>query len=99
MATAVIAAWCQCRSGTAGGCHHVSQLLQLARLLELSENELEMWDPDSPTSVACKWMLKHCRAKRGTESDIFRHATGNQVAVALRQVRDPKRVTLGGWRP
>ena len=40
------------RDRKGGGCHHVCQLLQLARLLQLTEVELSQWNPLSPNSVA-----------------------------------------------
>lgn len=81
VATAVVAAWCECTSGAAGGCHHVCQALHLARLLRLTEHELETWDPESPTSRACQWILEHCGGRRGTEFDIFHRATVKEIAV------------------
>lgn len=96
VATCVEAAWCQCQSGAGGGCHHVCQLLQLVRLLQLTEHELETWDPDSPTSVACQWILRHCGGGRNTEFDIFNGATVREVVGELRTLRDPKRVPFGG---
>ena len=55
VATRVIRAPCTCQAGAGGGCHHMCQLLQLTRLLQLTEVELEYWNPKSPTSVACQW--------------------------------------------
>lgn len=44
VATGVQRAWCECQSGAGGGCHHCCQLLQLVRLLQLTERDLETWD-------------------------------------------------------
>lgn len=70
--------------------------LHLVRLLQLTEHELEAWDPKSPTSVACQWILENCRGRRGTEFDVFKGATVKDIAVKLRQLRDPKRAPLEG---
>lgn len=96
VATSVIAASCQCQSGAGGGCHHVCQLLQLVRLLQLTERELLTWDPASPTSVACRWILNNCGGGRGSEDDVFRNKPLTLVAEEIRKLRDPKRVPLPG---
>lgn len=96
VATDVIAAWCECQSGRGGGCHHVCQILQLTRLLSLTDAQLKMWNPDSPTSRACKWIRQNCGVRRGTESDFFHLAPLIDIAVYLRQLRDPKKVALAG---
>lgn len=95
VATRVQRAWCQYQSGAGGGCHHCCQLLQLVRLLQLTEHELETWNPMLPTSVACKWILKNCGGRRG-DSDIFHRKPVAEVAHTLRTLRDPKRKTLTG---
>lgn len=95
VATAVLAAWCQCQSGAGGGCHHCCQLLHLLRLLQLTERELETCNPDSPTSVACQWILRH-HGGRGTEFDQFHLKTLAEVAAVVRTLRDPKRVPFTG---
>ena len=95
VAIAVVWALCECQSGSTGGCHHVCEMLQLARLLAFTDAEMEMWDPDSSTSRACQWIRQTCGAKRGTETDFFHHAPVSDIALTLWQLRDPKKVAIG----
>lgn len=94
--TEVVRASCACQSGAGGGCHHVCQLLQLTRLLQLTENELDTWNPKSPTSVACKWVLSHCGAGRDKDHNIFHRKPMQTIAQDLRTLRDPKKHPFRG---
>lgn len=99
VATKVIRASCTCQSGAGGGCHHVCQLLQLTRLLQLTEIELGSWNPKSPTSVACQWVLKNCGAGRNREQNIMHCEPMEDIARSLRTLRDPKTHPFMGGEP
>lgn len=96
VATKVVVASCECQSGAGGGCHHVCQLLQLTRLLQLTEVELATWNPKSPTSVACHWVLKHCGAGRSKEHNIMHRVPMQKIAQNMRTLRDPKKHPFTG---
>ena len=66
------------------------QLIQLARLLQLTEVELNFWDPTSPTSVACQWVRKNCGAGRNKAKHILHSLPMDKTATTLRTLRDPK---------
>ena len=96
VATKVIFASCECQSGAGGGCHHVCQLLQLTRLLTLTEDELRTWNPHTPTSVACRWILQHCGARRNAEHNIWHRKPVAEIIRGLRVLRDPKNHPFSG---
>lgn len=96
VATRVAAASCSCQGGSGGGCIHVCEMLQLTRLLQLTEVELSTWNPKSPTSVACRWILKNCGAGRDKDHNIMLGVPVTGVAKHLRQLRDPKKHALLG---
>ena len=76
--------------GGRGGVAITCQLLQLTRLLQLTEVELDFWNPKSPTSVACQWVLKNCGAGRNKEENILHCLPMDKIATTLRTLRDPK---------
>lgn len=96
VATKVVRAYCECRAGAGGGCHHVAQLLQLTRLLQLTELELSQWNPKSPTSVACRWVLTHCGAGRDKQRNIMHCKPMENVVKSMRMLRDPKKHPFKG---
>lgn len=96
VATQVVHASCGCHSGAGAGCHHVCQLLQLTRLLQLAEVELSQWNPLSPTSVACKWILDHCGAGRDKNLNVLHRLPLGKIAQSMRTLRDPKKHPFEG---
>ena len=95
VATEVVDAFCTCLVGLPGGCHHVCQLLQLVRLLQMTTIELCQWDPETVTGRACEWMLKHCKGGRDPAHNIFSRMRLPQMAKELRTLRDPNRQGVG----
>lgn len=65
VAKEVIDAFCTCQAGRAGGCHHVSQLVQVMRLLQMSATELRAWEPENRggASMQVAVEVEQCRVR------------------------------------
>lgn len=94
-ASDVIDAYCTCQSGFAGRCHHVCQLLQVVRLLQLSAADLQNWNPQTVTGRACAWIQVQSNAGRDPEENVFCKKTAGQIGKLLCALRDPKNKDLG----
>lgn len=90
VATRVERAFCQCTAGRGGGCHHVAMLLQLVRLLRMTDRELSDHDKESVTGRSCQWILDHCRGGRMAELNIWWRLPIGQITHGLRPLRNPK---------
>lgn len=99
VATQVVDAFCTCQAGLPGACHHVCQLLQVVRLLQMTARELRAWDPETVTGRACAWLLKNARAGRDPTDNVFWRMQLSQIGSELRTLRDPKKQQNGSEQP
>ena len=65
----ILHAVCGCKSGLSGNCHHVQTLLQLVRVLSLSDFERTQREALTCTGAVCTWLWDHQRG--GKEHSIF----------------------------
>lgn len=99
VATRVVDAYCTCQSGLPGACHHVCQLLQVVRLLQMTARQLRAWDPETVTGRACEWLLKNSRAGRDPTDNVFWLKQLPEIGSLLRTLRDPKKQQNGSDTP
>ena len=78
-----------------GGCHHVFQLLQVVRLLQMTARELSEFDLDTVTGRACMWLLKHSNSGRDPAHNMFFRMRLPQIAQDMRNLRDLQRPEVG----
>lgn len=86
----VLIALCECTAGIRGGCHHVGMVLILCRLLQLTEDELVAFNPETVTGRACQWIVRNCRGGRTVSQCPWYGKPLSQVMPEIRSVRDPK---------
>ena len=65
----ILHAVCGCKSGLSGNCHHVHTLLQLIRVLTLSDFEQTQGEALTCTGQLCDWLWNH--QKGGSEHSVF----------------------------
>lgn len=95
VATRVLSAYCECKSGADGLCHHIAMTLQLTRLLQMSEREIDEFLPPTVTSVQCQWILNHIKGGREAETNMWWGRTLTDVAAEYCTMRDPKGQEFG----
>lgn len=90
LATRVVSALCQCKAGRKGLCHHVCMILQLMRLLQMSVQQVNDFNPVTSTGRPCQWILNHCRGGREGEENTWWGMVLPEMAAASREIRDPR---------
>ena len=71
VALKVVHAICECPAGLGGGCSHVTMVLFLSRLLQMSDSELATFNPQTCTGRACAWITQHAKGGRSTDKCDF----------------------------
>lgn len=93
--TRVLAAYCDCKAGADSQCHHIAMLLQLTRLLQMSESEIRGLNPLTSTGRTCQWILNHCKGGRAASTNIWWGRTMPEIHSEYSKMRDPRRKGLG----
>lgn len=95
VATRVLSAYCECKSGADSLCHHIAVTLQLGRLLKMTARDIAEFDPVTVTGVQCKWILDHQSGGREAERNMWWGRTLSDISAEYCLMRDPKGQSFG----
>ena len=89
----ILHAVCGCKSGLSGNCHHVQALLQLVRVLSLSDFEQTQREALTCTGAVCTWLWDHQRG--GKEHSIFWGQRLGDIPSLMGGAKNPRNQPLG----